>query len=218
MEQANIKDKNKVTHRGRIHGSQYAQACGASVEAIAQHGNWALNRLATHYLSRVDAGVALYMAGFNPPNERLWLLRNIMIPPVELQRLVFPFIETQFPDDDWKAWIENIMLDRDVFYGRKILPLCAKKAPPRGSCRQNASTCEDEIGASDNDNNNDNYGDDNIGSCSRNDAAIADASDSDDDEHDDGHDEDDYTIAKPLYRLSSQATCGHGYDNVPNNR
>ncbi|KAG0249507.1 hypothetical protein BGZ95_007512, partial [Linnemannia exigua] len=55
MEQANIKDRSKVTYRGRIHGSQYAQACGASVEAIAQHGNWAHNRLATHYLSRVDA-------------------------------------------------------------------------------------------------------------------------------------------------------------------
>ncbi|KAG0331720.1 hypothetical protein BG000_010649 [Podila horticola] len=43
MVQANIEENKKVTHRGRVHGSEFTQACGASVEAIAQHGNWAFN-------------------------------------------------------------------------------------------------------------------------------------------------------------------------------
>ncbi|KAF9941481.1 hypothetical protein BGZ65_003056, partial [Modicella reniformis] len=61
------------------------------------------------------------MAGFRPPQERLWLTRNTIIPPVELQRKLFPFIESQFPgDQDWVAWVENIMLDRDVYHGRSI--------------------------------------------------------------------------------------------------
>ncbi|KAI8604867.1 hypothetical protein EDD21DRAFT_184522 [Dissophora ornata] len=132
MEQANVKDRKKVTHRGRIHGSQFTQACGTSVKAIAQHGNWAHNRLSTHYLSRVDASVALHMAGFNPPNERLWLPRNTSVPPMELQRLVFHFIEEQFPgDQDWSLLIENVMLDRDVFHGRQIPPPQVKAPGPR---------------------------------------------------------------------------------------
>ena len=121
MNLAGVKDKKKVTHRGRVRGAQFAQACGATVEEIAQHGNWALNRLATHYLSSVNPGVALQMAGFDQPLERLWLPRNTVIPPIELQRQLFPFIEGQYPeDDDWEAWIENIMLDRDIYYGRSI--------------------------------------------------------------------------------------------------
>ncbi|KAF9567067.1 hypothetical protein EC968_003501 [Mortierella alpina] len=180
MEQANVKDRKKVTHRGRVHGSQFAQACGASVEAIAQHGNWALNRLSTHYLSRVDAGVALHMAGFNPPNERLWLLRNNVIPPVELQRQVFPFIEDQFPgDEDWKAWIENIMLDRDVYHGRMIHPMRTRKTPFARRRRQSAGTRGTDAGASDDDHNNNSDSDDD--------------NDNGDDEEDD---EEDYTIAK----------------------
>ncbi|KAG0346433.1 hypothetical protein BG004_001747 [Podila humilis] len=126
------------------------------------------NRPSTHYLSRVDAGVALHMAGFNPSDERLWLPRNNMIPPVELQRLVFPFIEEQFPgDQDRVLWIENIIVDRDVFHGRKTVHYNALRTPAghRGR-RHTKDTTTDGVPADDGD---------------------------DDDDDDDKHD---YTIAK----------------------
>ncbi|KAF9324398.1 hypothetical protein BG006_000556 [Podila minutissima] len=63
------------------------------------------------------------MAGCTHPNERLWLARNTIIPPLKLQREVFPFIEEHFKDcqgyEDWQQWLENIMLDRNVYYKRE---------------------------------------------------------------------------------------------------
>ncbi|KAG0023875.1 hypothetical protein BGZ80_007567 [Entomortierella chlamydospora] len=59
MKAVNIKDKKKITHRDRVRESQHVQACRTTAEAIAQHGNWAASRATTHYLSRVDATVAL---------------------------------------------------------------------------------------------------------------------------------------------------------------
>ncbi|KAK3807552.1 MAG: hypothetical protein J3Q66DRAFT_444688 [Benniella sp.] len=51
-------------------------------------------------------------------------LRKATLPDIfahEVMRQLFPFIEGQYPgDDDWKAWIENIMLDRDIYHGRSI--------------------------------------------------------------------------------------------------
>ncbi|KAF9149630.1 hypothetical protein BG015_008566, partial [Linnemannia schmuckeri] len=41
------------------------------------------------------------------------LPRNRVLPPPELQRQLFPFIEDFYDDSaDWKMWVENIMMDR----------------------------------------------------------------------------------------------------------
>ncbi|KAF9085685.1 hypothetical protein BGX23_009446 [Mortierella sp. AD031] len=41
------------------------------------------------------------------------LPRNRVLPSVELQRQLFPFIEELFPDnDDWRIWLDNVMLNR----------------------------------------------------------------------------------------------------------
>ncbi|KAF9910380.1 hypothetical protein EC991_006645 [Linnemannia zychae] len=41
------------------------------------------------------------------------LPRSKVIPPVELQRQLFPFVEELFPNkDDWKIWIDNVMIGR----------------------------------------------------------------------------------------------------------
>ncbi|KAG0284352.1 hypothetical protein BGZ96_011274 [Linnemannia gamsii] len=43
------------------------------------------------------------------------LPRNRVLPPAELQRELFPFIEDFFPDNgDWRTWIDNIMMDRPL--------------------------------------------------------------------------------------------------------
>ncbi|KAK3844526.1 MAG: hypothetical protein J3R72DRAFT_71686 [Linnemannia gamsii] len=47
------------------------------------------------------------------------VIRDAIIPPLELQRQIFPFIEKLFPDnDDWKIWIDNIMMNRPEYTGR----------------------------------------------------------------------------------------------------
>jgi hypothetical protein len=103
---------SKVTHGGRKAGAQHAHASGASIEDIAHHGNWNYRRLVTHYLTQVSKEVPYKMAGFTLPNEEFWLERNTLIPPKELQKMLFPFIEDLFPgNQDWARWIENVMED-----------------------------------------------------------------------------------------------------------
>jgi hypothetical protein len=103
---------SKVTHGGRKAGAQHAHANGANIEEIAHHGNWNHRRVSTHYLSQLSKDVPYRMAGFTLPNEEFWLERNTVIPPKELQRMLFPFVEDLFPGkQDWTAWIDNIMDD-----------------------------------------------------------------------------------------------------------
>ncbi|KAG0270893.1 hypothetical protein BGZ95_001384 [Linnemannia exigua] len=41
------------------------------------------------------------------------LSRNRILPPADLQRQLFPFVEDFYDDSkDWKMWVENIMMDR----------------------------------------------------------------------------------------------------------
>lgn len=110
---------SKVTHGGRKAGAQHAHANGASIEAIAHHGNWNHRRLVTHYLTQVSKEVPYRMAGFTLPNEEFWLERNTVIPSKELQKMIFPFIEELFPENlDWAIWIENIMDDNPEEFNR----------------------------------------------------------------------------------------------------
>ncbi|KAI8606668.1 hypothetical protein EDD21DRAFT_429979 [Dissophora ornata] len=104
---------SKVTHGGRKTGAHHVQSNGAGIEDIAQHGIWNHRRLITPYLSPVAQTVPYTMAGFRSENEDFWIARNTVIPPIELQKQVFPFIEALFPGNvDWAKWMENIMLDR----------------------------------------------------------------------------------------------------------
>jgi len=102
----------KITHGGRKAGAQHAQSNGASIEEIAQHGNWNNRRLVTSYLENVPKEIPYRLAGFKLPNEDHWLERNTLTPPLALQKQIFPFVEELFPGDhDWARLIENIMLD-----------------------------------------------------------------------------------------------------------
>lgn len=112
-------NSKKKTHAGRRAGAQHAQLAGADIAEISQQGGWNRDRVVTHYMSNVPHVVPYKLAGFRRDGEDLWLARNTLIPPVELQRMVFPFIEDVFLGvEDWRRWIENIMFDRDNSYGR----------------------------------------------------------------------------------------------------
>lgn len=133
LHESGILDKGTVTHLGRKHGSRFAHMCGSTVEAIAKHGNWASNRLSTHYLEGVEPSVALRLAGFDRDRlERFWLARNTVIPSIELQRQLFPFIEDACSDTFWRLTIDNIMRDCDVFHGREEL----REKLRRGECKE----------------------------------------------------------------------------------
>ena len=113
MERANI-TSSKVTHAGRGSGARHAQEMGAGIEEIAQHGHWNNNRVVLFYLSGVPKDVPHKLAGFSNPTERSWLPRNTLIPPLELQQRLWPFIEKMFPGgEDGRMWLENVMMDRD---------------------------------------------------------------------------------------------------------
>ncbi|GJJ75258.1 hypothetical protein EMPS_07616 [Entomortierella parvispora] len=137
----NIGVKGKATHLSRRLGAFLARLTGATHEDISKHGGWGTNRLITHYLDGVDASVALQMAGFeNGRTENFWLERNV-IPDLELQRMVFPFIERACsnPEDKkhydpfWIQTIDNIMLDRSIFYGRQEENIKIKKIKKRAA-------------------------------------------------------------------------------------
>ncbi|KAF8918520.1 hypothetical protein BGZ58_004821, partial [Dissophora ornata] len=69
--------------------------------------------------NKIPSDVAMRMAGFTMPNEPFWLPRNTHVPPIELQRQIFPFIESCFNrHTDWLSVTENIMLDRKPAFGR----------------------------------------------------------------------------------------------------
>jgi len=77
---------------------------------------WALGQECCLVLPEWDTQGRPSQAG--NPNERSWLPRNSLIPPLEMQRKLWPFIE-EFPGgEEGRVWIENIMTDRD-YNGRR---------------------------------------------------------------------------------------------------
>ncbi|KAF8924514.1 hypothetical protein BGZ47_003959, partial [Haplosporangium gracile] len=63
---------------------------------------------------------------------RFWLARNTVIPSIELQKQLFPFIEDACSDTFWGLMIDNIMHDRDIFHGREEL----REKLRRGECKE----------------------------------------------------------------------------------
>ncbi|CAO3567962.1 unnamed protein product [Mortierella alpina] len=59
----------------------------------SNHGGWGKGRVSTYYRSRISDVVPSKMAGCTLQRERLWLSRNTLLPPVELQRMLFPCFE-----------------------------------------------------------------------------------------------------------------------------
>ncbi|KAG0289680.1 hypothetical protein BGZ96_006805 [Linnemannia gamsii] len=58
------------------------------------------------------------------------VLRDAVVPPLELQRQIFPFIEKLFPiSDDWRIWIDNVMMNiaEDTDRSRNWRASCSKK-------------------------------------------------------------------------------------------
>ncbi|KAK3827864.1 MAG: hypothetical protein J3Q66DRAFT_382746 [Benniella sp.] len=101
-----------TTLYSRRAGTQHVHASRIGTEEASHNGNWNHRRLVAHSLTQESKEEPYKMAGFTLPNEEFWLERNTTLPPKELQKMVFPFIEDLFPgNQDWAKWIENIMED-----------------------------------------------------------------------------------------------------------
>ncbi|KAG0275564.1 hypothetical protein BGZ95_008639 [Linnemannia exigua] len=90
------------------------------------------------------------LANTRLPGENM-MMRDAIIPPLELQRQIFPFIEKLFPDnDDWKFWIDNIMMNRPdpVFSSQAFLRFAhqlQEAMQSRSGCAQAAESNGDPI-------------------------------------------------------------------------
>ncbi|KAG0211984.1 hypothetical protein BGX33_003943 [Mortierella sp. NVP41] len=104
-------------------GSDSATATATSSQAtVAENTNTgellsdgrAMKNLKAGFLPGYGRAHELYMLTTTlSKSSAIQLPRNRVIPPAKLQRQLFPFIEEMFPDnDDWRIWIENIMMDR----------------------------------------------------------------------------------------------------------
>ncbi|CAO3649705.1 unnamed protein product [Mucor hiemalis] len=105
-------------------GSMEAESLGMPNDTIKRGGGWKdrLGRLETHYLNKVPSEFARGMAGFWA--KPFGLERNRVDPPVEIQKLVFPWIEGYFGDDAaWKQECMNEMrqVDESEFHGEETL-------------------------------------------------------------------------------------------------
>ena len=105
----------RVTHGGRHAGAMEAERLGIPFDLIKQGEGWKdrLGRLETHYLDKLPSSFARGMAGFW---EKLFsLARNSVSPTLELQRMVFPWIESYFGEGnvEWEAVCEKEMKEID---------------------------------------------------------------------------------------------------------
>ncbi|KAF9429140.1 hypothetical protein BGZ76_001753 [Entomortierella beljakovae] len=88
------------------------------VSVIKRNEVWNGEPVISEYISVIPNDVALEMTGFSNHDDILWLPRLCLTPSVELQREIFPFIESQYPHNpEWLLFVNEIMqhgfADRD---------------------------------------------------------------------------------------------------------
>jgi hypothetical protein len=132
MQAANILS-SKVIHAGRRAGVQQAQSARATIDEIAQHGNWLHYWVMTHYLSEIPEHISLKLTGFIQHQEQFWIARNIVLLSVKLQKLIFPVLNNAYPGTDWETWMENIMMDKDEYDNRQLDQRLASQYPQHDS-------------------------------------------------------------------------------------
>ncbi|KAG2201228.1 hypothetical protein INT45_014313, partial [Circinella minor] len=96
----------RVTHGGRHASAIEAEALGIPFDLIKRGGGWKdrLVRLETHYLGKLPLQFARGIADFW--DKAFHLPRNNASPSLELQRMIFPWIEDYFGSEN-EAWKKN---------------------------------------------------------------------------------------------------------------
>jgi len=81
------------THAGRHAGVLHGEALSIPDAELRRLGHWDFSRMAKHYSSGVNREAAREMAGHRKGEGAYYLSRECLIPPTELQKLVFPHLE-----------------------------------------------------------------------------------------------------------------------------
>ncbi|KAF9198321.1 hypothetical protein BGZ49_000877 [Haplosporangium sp. Z 27] len=89
----------KVTHSGRHAGTAEAYKLGLNLDHIRHLGRWVMGQMENFYAPKNPIIGAFYMAHFNENQEPYFIERDLLTPPLELQRLIFPWIEDNFAKD-----------------------------------------------------------------------------------------------------------------------
>jgi len=99
---------SRATHGNRHCGVQEAEADGLDPANLSRLGRWNHDKMTTYYLSGIAVPGAFAGAGFH--DENYCLDRDCLTPPLELQRLIFPWIESQYPDNlEWGSECDELM-------------------------------------------------------------------------------------------------------------
>ncbi|KAF9944770.1 hypothetical protein BGZ70_004355, partial [Mortierella alpina] len=99
----------RVTHMGRHSGSAEAYHLGLSIDHLRLLGRWSMGQMEKYYMPRNPIIGPYYMAHFYQPNDPYFLPRDLVMPPLSLQRRIFPWIEQSFEKDDperTESWIK----------------------------------------------------------------------------------------------------------------
>src|SRR5579859_1410928 len=81
------------THAGRHAGVLHGETLSIPDTELRRLGHWDTSRMARHYSSGVSREAAREMAGHKRGEGGYYLNRECLVPPVELQRMVFPLLE-----------------------------------------------------------------------------------------------------------------------------
>jgi hypothetical protein len=98
---------SRATHGGRHAGIMEAESEGLDHDNLARMGRWNHDKMTIYYLSGLAIPGAFASAGFH--DEAFVLDRDFPV-PIELQRLVFPWIESEYPENpNWVSECDDIM-------------------------------------------------------------------------------------------------------------
>ncbi|GJJ75411.1 hypothetical protein EMPS_07769 [Entomortierella parvispora] len=101
----------KVTHGGRHAGTSEAYHLGLELEHIRHLGRWVMGQMENFYAPKNPVIGAFYMAHFNHMDKPYLIERDLVTPPLDLQRQIFPWIEKVFDDPRIKrlapSWIKT---------------------------------------------------------------------------------------------------------------
>jgi hypothetical protein len=101
---------SSITHTGRKQ-VRVLSRCSEHVKAKA--GRWNQTSLSNSYESVVDDEALLLLAGFGK-NDRPFLPRDLKLPPLELQRKIFPKV------DGWLELINKLNINGEAEVGEEV--------------------------------------------------------------------------------------------------
>lgn len=122
---------SRGTHASRHAGILEAEGSGLNPGDLAHLGRWNHDKMTSYYLSGLAIPGAFANAGFK--NDPYVLDRDCLVPPLALQRMIFPDIESQYPDHaKWIAECDDIMAGTQRTAGTIAVKIFAANAEEQG--------------------------------------------------------------------------------------